>query len=131
MRSHINEDIVSSLTENVLSQSVLENTLVDFDHHSMTYPTPVTDEHLDAHVVSRRFGVEQTKEKEGVEYTTTRVVDHESESFKNSTVHSNEAPKHDTLDRFMDDQMVFDVEFDSTDVERRHQQSIQEVASVH
>ena len=32
--------------------------------------------------------------------TPPRVVDHESESFKNSTVHSNEAPKHDTLDRY-------------------------------
>ena len=88
LRSHINEDIVSSLKDNALSQSVLENTLVDFDHHSMTYPTPLTEEHLAAHVVSRRFGVEQAKEKDGVEYTATRVVDHESESFKNSTVHS-------------------------------------------
>ena len=44
--------------------------------------------------------MEQTKEKDGVEYTATRVVDHESESFKKSTVHSNEAPTHDTLDRY-------------------------------
>ena len=44
LRSHINDEIVSTLKENALSQSVLENTLVDFDHHSMTYPTPLDGE---------------------------------------------------------------------------------------
>ena len=100
MTSDINEEIVSTLNEDALGQSVLENTLVDLDIHSTTYPTPLTEEHLASHVVSRRFGVEETKEKDGLEYNRTRVVDHESESFKNSTIHSNEAPKHDTLDRY-------------------------------
>ena len=100
MRGDINEEIVWTLNENVLSQSVLENTLVDFDHDSMTYPTPLAEKHLVSHVVSRRVGVEQAKEKDGVEYTATRVVNHESESFKNGDVHYNEALTYDTLDRY-------------------------------
>ena len=68
MRADINDEIVSTLKENILDQSVLEKAFVVFDDHLMTYPTSLVEAHFVSHVVSRRFGVEETQEKNCIAY---------------------------------------------------------------
>ena len=63
MRETINDSIVSSLEEGELGQSVVDNTRVDIEHGSMTEPVFLTEKLLSSHLVSRRFGVEETRRK--------------------------------------------------------------------
>ena len=89
------------MTEDPNSQEIWDAVAEEVKYGAMTPPTPVTSpEDLNDCVVSRRFMVEQVKEKHGQQVQAFRQIDHLTESGINPATAIQETLENDTLDLF-------------------------------